>query len=110
FMPVEFAVGAYRFGHTLVRPSYQINARANSVQLFSGGRDRLDAGHLDGFRPLPGRLTIDWGWAPAPRGGPRPRPGPVPTAGARFPHRRGPPPPQPARRLDTKLSQPLAGL
>jgi hypothetical protein len=89
FMPVEFAVGAYRFGHTLVRPSYQINARANSVQLFPGGRDRLDAGHLDGFRPLPGRLTIDWG---------------------RFLQLPGDPPPQPARRLDTKLSQPLAGL
>jgi hypothetical protein len=60
FMPVEFAVGAYRFGHTLVRPSYQINARATDVELFAAGRDRLDAGHLDGFRPLPGRLVIDW--------------------------------------------------
>jgi len=89
FMPVEFAVGAYRFGHTLVRPSYQINARATNVQLFSAGGDRLDAGHLDGFRPLPGRLAIDWG---------------------RFVQLPGGPPPQPARRLDTKLSQPLSRL
>ena len=89
FMPVEFAVGAYRFGHTLVRPSYRINARATDVQLFSAGQDRLDAGHLDGFRPLPGRLVIDW---------------------SRFLQLPGDPPPQPARRLDTKLSRPLSRL
>jgi len=88
FMPVEFSVGAYRFGHSLVRPSYELNARATRVRLFAAHSDPLDAGHLGGSRPLLDRLVIDWD---------------------RFldlARRR----PQHTRQLDTKLAGPLASL
>jgi heme peroxidase len=89
FMPVEFSVGAYRFGHSLVRPSYRLNARATDVRLFAPSPDRLDASHLGGFRPLLDRLVIDWG-------------GFLELVPGRSP--------QHARRLDAKLAGPLSSL
>ena len=89
FMPAEFAAGAYRFGHTLVRPSYQVSDRAPEVRLFATGPDPLDPTHLGGFRPLPVRLVVDW---------------------SRFLELDPAAPPQPARRLDTRLAGPLTSL
>jgi hypothetical protein len=89
FMPAEFAAGAFRFGHTLVRPSYQVNARAGKVRLFATSPDPLDAGHLGGFRPLPAGLVVDW---------------------TRLLELDPAAPPQPARRLDTRLAAPLTRL
>ena len=89
FMPAEFAAGAFRFGHTLVRPSYQVNARTRNVRLFATSPDPLDTGHLGGFRPLPAGLVIDW---------------------SRFLDLDPAAPPQPARRLDTRLAAPLTRL
>ena len=55
FMPVEFAVAAYRFGHSLIRPFYIIND-TGIVDVFgaNGGRN------LNGGRPIPSDLVIDW--------------------------------------------------
>lgn len=89
FMPAEFSAAAFRFGHTLVRPSYQVNARARDVRLFATGADPADASHLGGFRPLPARLVVDW---------------------SRFLDLPPAAPPQPARRLDTRLPAPLTAL
>lgn len=89
FMPAEFAAGAWRFGHTMVRPSYQVSARAPEVRLFATGPDPLDPTHLGGFRPLPARLAVDW---------------------SRFLELSPAAPPQPARRLDTRLAAPLTRL
>ena len=55
FMPVEFAVAAYRFGHSLIRPFYVING-TGVVDVFGpeGGRN------LNGGRPIPSDLVIEW--------------------------------------------------
>ena len=89
FMPIEFSVGAYRFGHSLVRPSYQVNDRSTDVRLFAASSDPLDAADLSGFRPLPARRVIDW---------------------SRFLELSDNMAPQHARRLDTKLARPLSSL
>jgi hypothetical protein len=58
FMPVEFSVGAYRFGHSMVRNDYKLNdARPNMPIL----RARSKFGPtLAGFRRLPAGLGIEW--------------------------------------------------
>jgi Animal haem peroxidase len=73
FMPVEFSGAAYRFGHSLVRPSYHMND--SQVRLRDGGHEAeggnrvpifdLSEPNLNGFRPLtqPGAtvpLIIEW--------------------------------------------------
>lgn len=55
FMPVEFSVAAYRFGHTLVRPSYKLNDAHEAVEIFS-----TDNEDLRGFRPLQSKHRIEW--------------------------------------------------
>jgi Animal haem peroxidase len=52
FMPVEFAVAAYRFGHSMVRPIYRLNTR------LSGGADPLEATPSEKKRGLDGRFFI----------------------------------------------------
>jgi hypothetical protein len=88
FMPVEFAVAAYRFGHSIIRPFYVIN----QVTLERGGVPVFGADggfNLNGGRPIPQDLVIDWkNILPV-----------DPTFPARKP-----------RRIDTKLSLPLASL
>jgi Animal haem peroxidase len=82
FMPVEFAVAAYRFGHSLIRPFYVIN-NSGIVNVFGPA----DGFNLNGGRPIPSNLVIDWKNI-------------LPLApGAR-----------PPRKIDTKLSIPLATL
>ncbi|MBV9959126.1 MAG: hypothetical protein JO360_11930, partial [Acidobacteria bacterium] len=64
FLPVEFSVAAYRFGHSMVRPSYFINdfvRQQNNharIPLFSASDDPL--ANLTGFRPLPERWGFQW--------------------------------------------------
>jgi|SRR5215217_1737601 hypothetical protein len=84
FMPVEFAVAAYRFGHSLIRPFYIIND-SGVVDIFGaeGGRN------LNGGRPIPSDLVIDWKNILPDLG----------NSNARKP-----------RKIDTKLSIPLANL
>jgi hypothetical protein len=88
FMPVEFAVAAYRFGHSLIRPFYVINQSTldrGGVPVFGP-----DGGfNLNGGRPIPPDLVIDWkNLLPV-----------DPSFPARKP-----------RRIDTKLSLPLSAL
>jgi hypothetical protein len=55
FMPVEFAVAAYRFGHSLIRPFYVLNdstLKRNGVPIFGTDQEKL-AFNLNGGRPIP---------------------------------------------------------
>ena len=59
FTPIEFSVGAYRFGHALVRNDYHINDIAplttdidDNVSIFD--LNHYQAGDLSGGGPLPG--------------------------------------------------------
>jgi hypothetical protein len=88
FMPIEFAVAAYRFGHSMVRPFYVINQQsldAGGVPVFGA----VPGFNLNGRRPIPTDLIVDWkNILPV-----------DPAFAARKP-----------RKIDTKLSLPLASL
>ena len=67
FMPVEFSVAAYRYGHSMVRPSYLINSVARTdppvegasrIPLFS--QTGAPTQSLDGFRAVPEDWGVQW--------------------------------------------------
>lgn len=85
FMPVEFAVAAYRLGHSMVRGAYRLSAKLDGfrsgrpLQIFTD----VPADSLQGNRLLPGFWTIAW---------------------SRFiDHRSAAGTLQPSRKIDTKL-------
>jgi len=55
FMPVEFSVAAYRFGHSMVRPIYRLNQTIPRLPIFSTKGESLA-----GFRKFPSNWAIDW--------------------------------------------------
>jgi hypothetical protein len=57
FMPVEFSVAAYRFGHSMVRDDYKLND-SGGVPIFR--RSGVAGRHLGGLRRLPDSLRIEW--------------------------------------------------
>ncbi|MES1224162.1 MAG: heme peroxidase family protein [Bacteroidota bacterium] len=57
FMPVEFSVAAYRFGHSMVRPIYRLNQTIPRFPIFSFDNP---AASLTGFREFPSNWAIDW--------------------------------------------------
>ncbi len=76
YMPVEFSVAAYRFGHSMVRPSYALNSVAKSTAKFPiGGGKFVDFSRIpifvakatkstdamNGFGELSPELPPDWG-------------------------------------------------
>lgn len=61
FMPVEFSVAAYRFGHSQVRPTYTINDVVPELPTFSPKGDSNPLADFRGFRPLPQQWTVEWG-------------------------------------------------
>jgi hypothetical protein len=84
FMPVEFAVAAYRFGHSLIRPFYVLN-ETGVVDIFGPAEGR----NLNGGRPIPADLKIQWKN--------------ILPVDPDFPARK-------PRKIDTKLSIPLSTL
>lgn len=60
FMPVEFSVAAYRFGHSQIRGRYDLNQVVQGVPIFLPKEKVGELDDLRGFRPLPGAWTIDW--------------------------------------------------
>jgi Animal haem peroxidase len=88
FIPVEFSVAAYRFGHSMVRTDYELNRQTedpNDVDIF--GREGED---LRGFQERRPGLEIEW------------------ARFFEFPDQRQEP--QPSRRIDTKLAAGLSKL
>jgi hypothetical protein len=57
FMPLEFSVAAYRFGHSMVRPGYRINSTVGPQPIFKFGANAQD---LRGFQAPPLDWAIDW--------------------------------------------------
>lgn len=118
FIPVEFSGAAYRFGHSMVRPTYALNQdvvgpsegvkrdRFNRVPLFTDDNSsRFTRANLNGFRPIPEGWGINWSFFF--EGIPTPSPGAV-----RHPCTTNKPPvlPQPSYRIDTELVDPLGEL
>jgi hypothetical protein len=103
YMPVEFSVAAYRFGHSMIRPSYFINDFARTfpdipgvhrIQLFRRGATTFQS--LRGFGPLPAKWGVQWKYfLPGIRDAAGPRDGDLP---------------QPSYKLDAQLSNPLREL
>lgn len=88
FMPVEFSVSAYRFGHSQVRSTYKINSVVPELPTFSPEGNTNPLADFRGFRPLPPQWTIEWD---------------------RFFEIDGSTP-QPSRKIDTELTSVLTNL
>lgn len=58
FIPVEFSAAAYRFGHSMVRPTYRMNTAEQGVPIFPlvSAPERS----LRGFRHLPKEFVVEW--------------------------------------------------
>jgi Animal haem peroxidase len=110
FMPIEFAVAAYRFGHSMVRPIYRLNTKlkggddpnvATPDEKARGleGRFFVFAGvnrrALNGFGEFPSEWAIDWSLFFDTDG-----------SGAKGGKQRS----QPAYKIDTSLVNPLGFL
>ncbi len=104
FIPVEFAVAAYRFGHSMVRPVYRLNTKLGGSDadkaLGIDGRQFIFAGlkerGLNGFDSFPDVWGIDWNLYFDLTG----------NSDKRVQRNRT----QPAYRIDTSLVNPLAFL
>ncbi|MGB3507903.1 MAG: heme peroxidase family protein, partial [Microcoleaceae cyanobacterium] len=58
-IPIEFAGAAYRFGHTLTRSHYHINANRLNVDLFENFRDKPGIA-LSVFNEVHPENVVDW--------------------------------------------------
>jgi hypothetical protein len=106
YIPIEFSVAAYRFGHSMVRPSYALNDVAKSSANFNGkkfGRipifvkqSSATTDAMNGFgEALPNDWGIDWSFFFG-------TPGTHPDGQKQVP--------QPSYRIDAFLVDPLGAL
>ena len=79
-IPLEFADAAFRYGHSQVRDSFELNSGSRVLRLFP---------ELIGFRPVPAELVIEW---------------------SRLFDVNGAPPAQRAKRIDGRLARSLIEL
>ena len=94
---MEFAGAAFRFGHSMIRPSYALNliigrtpGKDDSNRIPTFNRDKKQQSNLNGFPgPLPQDWGIDWSFFFDGVGGTRSddRAKEVPSAAALVPHR-----------------------
>ena len=100
FMPVEFSVAAYRFGHSMIRPGYRLNDAVLKPIFGPGAGGDTD---LRGFKPMVSTWAMDWrrfiDLEPLPYGTPEPPANPVNQLRVQF-----------AYKIDTSLVDPLANL
>jgi hypothetical protein len=57
YMPIEFSAAAYRYGHSMVRPSYRLNTMLPSRLAIFGDSELTS---LTGFRAFPSNWALDW--------------------------------------------------
>jgi hypothetical protein len=108
FIPVEFSVAAYRFGHSMVRPIYRLNtelsegATEDEIKRGVAGRKFIFAAiekeGLNGFHDFPSGWAIDWNLFFER------------TRKLDDPKNRGPHRVQPSYKIDSSLVNPLAFL
>jgi hypothetical protein len=112
FMPVEFSVAAYRYGHSAIRPSYEINdflvqalphprpvpkapdtsmpdITASRIPIFTSTEPATDS--LGGFQPIPDQWGVEWKYFLH-----------LDPTAANLP--------QPSYRIDTVISHPLGAM
>ena len=112
YIPVEFSVAAYRFGHSMVRPSYSLNDVTTTgrvpfaskggktvpfarIPIFVANSDNARAALNGSGQPLPDQWGIDWSFFF----------GAIPPAEPNTKQV-----PQPSYRIDTMLVDPLGAL
>lgn len=60
YMPVEFSVAAFRFGHSQVRAAYNLNDAVPNRPIFVPGDQVGPTDDLRGQKTLPAQWTLDW--------------------------------------------------
>jgi len=60
FIPVEFSVAAYRFGHSMIRPIYRLNTTIADRQLIFPEPNGDTSKGLTGFKVVADDRAVDW--------------------------------------------------
>ncbi|MDD9968856.1 MAG: heme peroxidase family protein [Myxococcales bacterium] len=60
FMPLEFSVAAFRFGHSMIRPFYELNSKSDKVDLLALLGTSGNAENFDADGQLTKARIVDW--------------------------------------------------